>query len=174
MSAIKAWMGANRVLSCSLSPSTTHLDALIITSIAMVTANGEIVHPAMIAISNGVVSCVEAQLNILKICFDQCWNLLTDLKVSEWKWIPQQTVWHQSKGISRVQKYHMEVSTFCPCCLNLMPNQMLLCFLYRNVYQAICLQIGDQPPCCPHKRRSFLPSEEDWKVEIGLWCSHSE
>ena len=37
--------------SCSLSPQPTHLDALIMTSIAMVKANSEMVHPAMMPIS---------------------------------------------------------------------------------------------------------------------------
>lgn len=64
---------------------------------AMVNANGEMVHPANDASDAnlqmlpgcGVGTCVEAQLNIHKICFDSL-NLLRDLKVREY--LLQQTV----------------------------------------------------------------------------------
>ena len=76
-----------------------------------------------------------------------------DLIVTEC--LPEQTVWHQSKGTSEVQIYHTEA--FCPCYLHFMPNHVNMfqtsknswdsCFLHRYIYQAICLQMGDQTPC---------------------------
>ena len=44
-------MGGSRVPVVSRSPPTTHLEALMMTSIAMVKANGEMVHPAIMPIS---------------------------------------------------------------------------------------------------------------------------
>ena len=63
-------------------------------------------------------------------------------------------MWHWSKGVSKIQNDHTEVSAFCPRCLNLMLSHATMfqtswdsCFLHRSMHQAICLQIGDQPPC---------------------------
>ena len=49
-----------------ISPPTTYLDTLKIISIFMVKANGEMVHLTMQSPGYGVVTCVEAKLNILK------------------------------------------------------------------------------------------------------------
>ena len=47
ISSMYALMGGSRRPGVSCSPPTTHRDARMITSMAMVKANGEMVHPAM-------------------------------------------------------------------------------------------------------------------------------
>jgi len=47
-----ALIGGSRIPEAKHSPPTTHLDALMITSIDMVKASGEMVHPAIIPTSN--------------------------------------------------------------------------------------------------------------------------
>jgi len=65
MSSMYALIGGSRI-----SPPTTHLDDLMITSIAMVKASGEMVHPAIIPTSKHfhvVLNSGETKLQISKI-----------------------------------------------------------------------------------------------------------
>jgi len=48
MSSMYDRIGGSRIPEAKSSPPTTHLDALMITSIAIVKASGEMVHPAII------------------------------------------------------------------------------------------------------------------------------
>ena len=50
MSSMYALIGGSRIPEAKRSPPTTHFDALIITSIAMVKASGEMMHPAIIPV----------------------------------------------------------------------------------------------------------------------------
>jgi len=51
MSSMYALIDNSRILEAKRSPPTTHLDVLMITSIAMVKASGEMLHPAIIPTS---------------------------------------------------------------------------------------------------------------------------
>jgi len=51
MSSMYALIGGSRIPEAKRSPHTTHLNALMITSITMVKASGEMVHPAIIPTS---------------------------------------------------------------------------------------------------------------------------
>jgi len=51
MSSMYALIGGSHIPEAKCSPRTTHLDALMITSIVMVKASGEMLHPAIIPTS---------------------------------------------------------------------------------------------------------------------------
>ena len=60
MSSIKALRGGRRVPKLSRCPPTTHFDARMITSIAIVKARGEMVHPAMMPTSKDCQDVVKS------------------------------------------------------------------------------------------------------------------
>lgn len=59
ISSIKARIGGNHWPNCSRPPPATHLEALIKSSIAIVKANGEMVHPTMMPTSRDLHAVVK-------------------------------------------------------------------------------------------------------------------
>lgn len=85
MSSMQVRMGGSQCPDCRHSPPMTHLEARMITSIAMVKAWGEMVHPAIIPTSN---DCHDVVYSVVVEDVQNCrsWKEVVSDQVCDGRW----------------------------------------------------------------------------------------
>lgn len=122
MSSMYAWIGGSQSPFLVRSPPTTHLEALMMTSMAIDKAWGEIVQPAYVqTLPHGSeIRCCETQLRVLEVRFYQCSDEFWHMGKAEG--FPKKFVGDWAKGVGQVEKDDMEVSFVLLSCLDLVSN----------------------------------------------------